>query len=303
MKPVVILKDVNKTYRDFWGRRRVIAVHSLSFSVEKGEIFGLLGPNGSGKTTTLKLILGLVFQTEGKIWLFEKEPSNVNVKQHIGFLPEESYLYPFLTAEESLRFYANFFDIPKKERNSRITDLLALVGLSDAKDRPVSEFSKGMARRLGLAQALINDPELLLLDEPTSGLDPIGTHEVKTLIKELRDKGKTIVLCSHLLADVEDVCDRIAILHKGELQTIGNMEDLLIMKDRLQITCQGVSDAAQEKIKALISDEGGEIISVQKERNRLENLFVSTIKGTSQVSETTSEGQDDHPPEDTQTPE
>jgi len=292
MKPVVILENVTKTYCDFWGRHRVTAVNDLSFEVNGGEIFGLLGPNGSGKTTSLKLMLGLVFPSGGKIWMFEKEPVNVGVKQKVGFLPEESYLYTFLTAEESLRFYANFFSISSKDREERIHSLLKLVGLEDTADRPVNEFSKGMARRLGLAQALINDPDLLLLDEPTSGLDPMGCHEVKSLILKLKEQGKTIILCSHLLADVEDVCDRIAILHKGTLQTVGTMEELLIMKDRLRITCRGLSEQAQAEVAACISGQGGEVICMEQERNRLEQLFISTIKNLS-----TSE--DEETPEDT----
>jgi len=281
MKAVVSLENVTKTYRDFWGRRRVVAVNGLSFSVSEGEIFGLLGPNGSGKTTTLKLLLGLVFPTEGKIWIFEKEPTSVSVKKRVGFLPEESYLYPFLTARETLVFYARFFSIPAAERKRRIESLLDLVGLRAAAHRPVREFSKGMGRRLGLAQALVNDPDLLLLDEPTSGLDPIGCHEVKNLILELKRQGKTIILCSHLLADVEDVCDRIAILHKGRLQTMGRMEDLLIMKNRMRLTCEGLPEAAEEKVRSCVEEAGGRVVAFEKERTRLEALFVETIRKVS----------------------
>jgi ABC-2 type transport system ATP-binding protein len=248
----------------------------------------LLGPNGSGKTTSLKLMLGLVFATQGKIWMFQKTPSNVAVKNRVGFLPEESYLYRFLSAEESLRFYANFFPMTAEVKRERIARLLDMVGLADAKDRPVSEFSKGMARRLGLAQALINDPDLLLLDEP-SGLDPLGTHEVKALIRKLKEDGKTIVLCSHLLADVEDVCDRIAILHRGELQVQGEMRELLIMKDRLQIICKGLADTAE--VEAAIRQAGGELVSVEQERSRLEDLFVETIRGGSVSSDVSEDGQ------------
>lgn len=279
MKPVVALEDVNKVYRDFWGRKRVIAVNDLSFSVEPGEVFGLLGPNGSGKTTSLKLMLGLVFPTSGKLWIFEREPTSVSVKEKVGFLPEESYLYTFLTARESLRFYANLFSIPSAEKEKRITELLELVNLKDAAEQRVNEFSKGMARRLGLAQALINDPDLLLLDEPTSGLDPMGCHEVKKLILRLKQRGKTVVLCSHLLADVEDVCDRIAILYRGVLQTVGTLEELLVQQDRLKITCRGLSeDTIRGEVAESVAKAGGEIVSVEQEKNRLEQLFISIIE-------------------------
>ncbi|MFH1708988.1 MAG: ABC transporter ATP-binding protein [Planctomycetota bacterium] len=275
MKPI-ILENVTKVYRDFWGRTKAEAVHDLSFGVEPGEVFGLLGPNGSGKTTTLKLMLGLVFPTRGKLWMFEKEPANVAVKRRIGFLPEESYLYSFLTAAESLRFYARFFDLP--DRPGRIRELLDLVGLAYAQNRPVREYSKGMARRLGLAQALVNEPDLLLLDEPTSGLDPIGSHEVKDLIRNLKARGTTIILCSHLLADVEDVCDRIAILHKGRLQVMGRVDDLLVRRERLQITCTGLDAAGRERVTAGVAASGGTVVEVREERTRLEDLFVRTIR-------------------------
>ena len=207
---VVETRNLSKVYRDFWGRQKVRALKALDLEIHKGEIFGLLGPNGSGKTTTIKLLLGLLFPTSGRALVFGREATDVSKNERLGYLPEESYLYRFLNAEETLDFYGRLFDMPAAVRRKRAAELIDLVGLNWAKRRQLKEYSKGMARRIGLAQALINDPELILLDEPTSGLDPIGTREMKDLILKLKAQGKTVLMSSHLLADVQDVCDRIA---------------------------------------------------------------------------------------------
>lgn len=224
---VIQIRNLSKVYRDFWGRAKVQALKSLSLDVHKGEVFGLLGPNGSGKTTTLKLLLGLLFPTEGDITVLGKQASNVDKNEKIGYLPEESYLYRFLNAEETLDFYGRLFKMSGRERRKRASELIEMVGLKHARRRQLKEYSKGMTRRIGLAQALINNPDLVMLDEPTSGLDPIGTREMKDLILKLKSEGKTVVMCSHLLADVQDVCDRIAILFQGELKELGHVNDLL----------------------------------------------------------------------------
>ena len=223
----------------------------------RGEIFGLLGPNGSGKTTTIKLLLGLLFATEGEALIFNESTTNVAKNERIGYLPEESYLYKFLNAEETLQFYGRLFKISRGERNKRVGQLIDMVGLTSAKHRQLREYSKGMQRRIGLAQALINNPELILLDEPTSGLDPIGTSEIKQLIRDLREQGKTIVLSGHLLADMQDICDRIAILHRGELKEIGRVSDLLTVQDVTQIKARNLSAAAIEEIRDVIHRHGG----------------------------------------------
>src|SRR5215204_1066685 len=202
---VIEIRNLSKVYRDFWGRSKVRALKSLSLNVERGEIFGLLGPNGSGKTTTIKLLLGLLFPSSGEANVLGKPASDVGKNERLGYLPEESYLYKFLNAEETLDFYGRLFNIPPTVRKRRINELIELVKIGHARKRILKEYSKGMTRRIGLAQSLINDPELILLDEPTSGLDPIGTREMKNRILDLRKQGKTIVLCSHLLADVQDV--------------------------------------------------------------------------------------------------
>ena len=218
---------LTKIFRDFWMRARAKAVDGIDFAIEPGTIFGMLGPNGSGKSTTIKMILGLLRPTSGRLAVFGRPPTDVAVKKHIGFLPEESYLYRYLTPLETLDYYGQLFRIGRAERRRRSEELLEMVGLSAVAHRPVGEFSKGMTRRIGLAQALINDPDLLILDEPTSGLDPIGTRQVKELLIELRGRGKTILLSSHLLGDVQDVCDDMIMLYGGRIQARGTVDELL----------------------------------------------------------------------------
>jgi ABC-2 type transport system ATP-binding protein len=275
---VVETRNLSKIYRDFWGRQKVRALKPLDLSIYRGEIFGLLGPNGSGKTTTIKLLLGLLFPTTGEALVFGRDATDVGKNERIGFLPEESYLYRFLNAEETLDFYGRLFKMPSNVRRRRTAELIDLVGLNWAKRRQLREYSKGMARRIGLAQALINDPELILLDEPTSGLDPIGTREMKDLILKLKSEGKTIVMCSHLLADVQDVCDRIAILHQGELKELGRVDSLLRMRDLTQIRVSGLDDAAKAEIRAVIERHHGMLASMDNPTTTLEELFLSIVR-------------------------
>src|SRR5436189_2166401 len=215
---VVETRRLTKIYRDFWGRQKKRALNALDLQINRGEIFGLLGPNGSGKTTTIKLLLGLLFPTDGDAFVFGEPAALVGKNVRIVYLPEESYLYRFLNAEETLDFYGRLFNMPPGERKKRSERLIDIVGLNADKKRSLREYSKGMRQRIGLAQALINDPELVILDEPTSGLDPLGTIWMKELIVKLREQGKTVLMCSHRLDDVQDVCDRIAILYNGDLQ-------------------------------------------------------------------------------------
>ena len=276
---IVEIRNLQKVYRDFWGRQKVRALKGLDLEIHRGEIFGLLGPNGSGKTTTMKLILGLLFPTEGEVRVFGMSSTDVRKNQRIGFLPEESYLYRFLNAEETLSFYAQLFNIPARERRQRVNELIELVGLGWARRRQLREYSKGMARRIGLAQALINDPDLILLDEPTTGLDPIGTREMKDLILRLRDEhGKTILMSSHLLTDVQDVCDRIAILHQGELKELGRVEDLLRVEEITEFRAKGLSKEAEEEIKQVIAKHNGELLSMTNPTTTLEELFLRIVR-------------------------
>jgi len=280
MSEEIILQTraLSKVYRDFWGRQKVRALKGLDLEVRRGEVFGLLGPNGSGKTTTIKLLLGLLFPTEGEALVFGKPASDVAKNERLGYLPEESYLYRFLTADETLDFYGRLFDMPSDVRRKRIDELIEMVGLQKARKRQLQEYSKGMTRRIGLAQALINDPELIMLDEPTSGLDPIGTREMKDMILRLKDEGKTIVMCSHLLADVQDVCDRIAILHQGELKELGRVDELLKVADVTQIRAKNLSVDCQKEVRDVIARHQGELVSMDNPTTTLEELFLEIVR-------------------------
>ncbi len=223
---VVELKGIRKTFVDFWMRPTVKAVDGLDLAVPAGEVFGLLGPNGSGKSTTIKMILGLMKPTSGTLSLFGLPPDSIAARKRLGYLPELSYLHPFLTAKETLLYYAGLCGLSRKESRARADELLEMVGLADVASRAVGGFSKGMARRVALASSLIGKPELLVMDEPTSGLDPVSTSEVKTLVKTLAKGGMTILMTSHLLADAEDVCDRISILNHGRKVAEGRVKDI-----------------------------------------------------------------------------
>tara|TARA_B100000029_G_scaffold482294_1_gene532150 strand:- start:680 stop:1756 length:1077 start_codon:yes stop_codon:yes gene_type:complete len=275
---IIKIRNLSKIYRDFWGRPKVQALKSLSLDVQKGEIFGLLGPNGSGKTTTMKLLLGLLFPSGGDISILGASATDVEKNERIGYLPEESYLYRFLNAVETLDFYGRLFNITKAERQERVNHYIDMVGLSHAKHRQLKEYSKGMTRRIGLAQALINDPDLVLLDEPTTGLDPLGTRDMKDLILKLRDEGKTVVMCSHLLADVQDVCDRIAILFEGELKQLGRVEDLLKEQDRTQLMTSKLDDAALADIRDVLERHGAAVETIEQPTSTLEELFLRTVE-------------------------
>ena len=275
---VIETRALSKVYRDFWGRQKVRALKALDLEIRRGEVFGLLGPNGSGKTTTIKLLLGLLFPTDGQAIVLGRESTDVGKNERIGYLPEESYLYKFLNAEETLDFYARLFDIPPKDRQQRIDRLIGLVGLDRARKRHLREYSKGMTRRIGLAQALINEPELILLDEPTSGLDPIGTREMKDMILQLKSEGRTIVMCSHLLADVQDVCDRIAILHQGELKEMGRVDDLLTVADVTQIRGRNLTEACKSEIRDVIARHQGEVLQIDNPTTTLEDLFLEIVR-------------------------
>jgi ABC-2 type transport system ATP-binding protein len=287
MKYAIETFSLTKIFSDWWGRDKVYAVDDLNLQIRYNEVFGLLGPNGSGKTTTLKLLLGLLYPTKGKAIVLGGDGADPKINARIGFLPEESYLYRYLNARETLDFYGRLFGLPAKVREIRIEALLDMVGLKAVANRPVGTFSKGMARRIGLAQTLINDPELLVLDEPTTGLDPIGTRQIKDLILELAKRGKTILLCSHLLADVEDICDRIAILYGGKIQTEGEVKDLLQQTNKRQITTDAISDTAVEKIKQIVQDEHADCV-VTSPMDKLETFFIKTVAAAQQQAPTTS---------------
>jgi ABC-2 type transport system ATP-binding protein len=275
---VIEARGLAKSYRDFWGRLKVRALKGLDLQIRRGEIFGLLGPNGSGKTTTIKLLLGLLFPTSGSAFVLGQSASSVSKNERIGYLPEESYLYKFLNAEETLDFYGRLFSLPKKVRKERTAQLLEKVGIGAARKRQLREYSKGMTRRIGLAQALINDPDLIILDEPTTGLDPIGCREMKDLIIDLKRQGKTVLMCSHLLADVQDVCDRIAVLHQGELKELGRVDALLKVRDVTEIRAGGLSEDCKREIVETIKRHGGQVHSIDHPTTTLEELFLEIVQ-------------------------
>jgi ABC-2 type transport system ATP-binding protein len=278
-EPIVAAQQLTKVFKDFWMRDRARAVDSVSFEIRPHEIFGLLGPNGSGKSTTIKMILGLLKRTSGRLAVFGKPPTDVSSKKRIGYLPEESYLYPFLDARETLEYYGKLFEIDRNVRQRRIDELIDMVGLGNAQFRTVREYSKGMQRRLGLAQALINDPDFLILDEPTTGLDPIGTRQVKDLIIELGRRGKTVLLSSHLLADVEDCVDRMIILYGGKVRAQGTCGDLLESQSRTSIETETLDEDTVSEIDRVIRNRtGGAILKVTRPRQTLEALFLDIVE-------------------------
>ena len=279
--PVVAAERLTKVFRDFWMRPRARAVDEITFESRPKEIFGLLGPNGSGKSTTIKMILGLLRPTRGRLVVFGKPASDVATKKRIGFLPEESYFYGFLNARETLDYYGKLFGLARAERTRRTDELLEMVGLVGAQYRPIREYSKGMQRRIGIAQALINDPEFLILDEPTTGLDPLGTRQVKDLIIELGRRGKTILLSSHLLADVEDVVDRMIILYGGQIREEGPRDELLLEHSRTTIQTDALDDATIAEIDEVLRRRSGgqrAILEVSHPRQKLEDKFLDIVR-------------------------
>ena len=286
---VVSVSGLTKVFKDFWGRPKALAVDGVDFEVRRGEVFGLLGPNGSGKSTTVKLILGLLNPTRGHILVFGHSPRHVATKARIGYLPEESYLYRYLDSRETLDFFGNLFELAKDKRADRTEQLLEMVGLRQVQRRAVGEFSKGMQRRIGLAQALINDPDLVILDEPTSGLDPIGCREVKDLIRALAGRGKTVILSSHLLADVEDVCDRVVIYYGGRVQAMGALRELLAKPDSLRITTPALPRETIERLLSLIrKDVAEDRVRIDTPTQNLENYFLEVVKNAQQAAAQTS---------------
>lgn len=275
---IVRAVGLTKEFRDFWGRPKAKAVNDIDFEIYPGEVVGLLGPNGSGKSTTVKMLLGLLYPTGGRLSVMGRSPRAVETKREIGYLPEDSYLYKYLTAEETLDFFGSLFNLSRADRKNRIDQLLEMVGLAHARRRRVGEFSKGMARRIGLAQAMINDPAFLILDEPTSGLDPLGCKEVKDLILALKKRGKTVVITSHLLSDIEDICDRVIILYGGKIRATGSLNELLTVTDENRITTPALPPAAMARLVELLrSSLDGENFRIDHPRRSLEEFFLDVI--------------------------
>jgi len=286
---VVVARGLTKVFKDFWGRAKARAVDNVDFEIRRGEVFGLLGPNGSGKSTTIKMLLGLLYPTKGHIEVFGHSPRHVQTKSRIGYLPEESYLYRFLDSGETVDFFGKLFELSDADRKRRTEQLLEMVGLSQVRRRVVGEFSKGMQRRVGLAQALINDPDLVILDEPTAGLDPIGCREIKDLILALAARGKTVILSSHLLSDVEDVCDRVVIYFGGKIQAMGSMGELLAEPDSVQFRTPALDRASTERILGMMRQEiqSGDI-DVSVPNQSLERYFLNIVETARNASKDTS---------------
>lgn len=310
MDQIIKVDNLCKTFRTPFRRKRVDAVCDVSFTVRRGEIFGFLGPNGAGKTTTIKMLTGLIQPTSGSISMLGGDPEDLSVRARIGFLPEQPYFYDYLTPVELLDVFGRIFGIPSKIRKERIESLLSQVGLFEARNRTLRKFSKGMLQRTGIAQALLNDPELVILDEPLSGLDPVGRKEVNDLIATLRQQGKTIFFSSHILADIERLCDRVVILDRGVTKAAGTLSDLLASDSgEREILAGGITDvsrlatldgvlrcetygtdavrivcesAASDRLVGTLLQAGGSILGVNDRRISLEQLFVSrTIRDKS----------------------
>ena len=273
----VEIEHLTKVFRVPMRRERVVAVRDLSLRVERGEVYGLLGPNGSGKSTTLKIVLGLVTATRGRTRVFGEDSRLVRSRKDVGFLPENPYFYKFLTGAETVRFFGKLSGLGGGFLEARTRELLDLVGLSEAADRRVGGYSKGMLQRIGLAQALVQDPGLLVLDEPTAGVDPVGSREIRDLILELKSRGKTVLLCSHLLSQVQEICDRVGILARGSLVREGRVEDLLAVRDRTEMVLENASPEKLAALQAAADSLGLKVVSAGRPQTTLENLFLEAI--------------------------
>lgn len=276
--PVIKASGLTKIFRDFWHRPVVSAVKDINFEIFPGEIFGFLGPNGSGKSTTLRMILGLLKPTAGILRVLGAPPQDVNSKSKIGYLPEESCLYPFLTARETLMFYGSLFNLESSVLKERVNQLIEMTGLQYAARRRTGEFSKGMLRRIGLAQALINDPDLIILDEPTSGLDPVGCRQVKDLILTLAERGKTVLISSHLLADMESVCRRVAIMSNGNIIVQGRLDELLENIAVCRFCVQAADDQQIRAILQFLRLQTGVSAQMDHPCKTLEQFFLETVE-------------------------
>lgn len=276
--PPVEIEHLTKVFRIPMRRERVVAVRDLSLRVEAGEVYGLLGPNGSGKSTTLKILLGLVSATRGTTRVFGEDSGLVRSRKDVGFLPENPYFYKFLTGAETVRFFGKLGGLGRKQLESRVEEMLELVGLTEAAGRRVGGYSKGMLQRIGLAQALVQDPGLLVLDEPTAGVDPVGSREIRDLILALKARGKTILLCSHLLSQVQEICDRVGILARGVLVREGRVDELLSVRDRTELVLENASPENLAALQAAAERLGVKVVSSGRPQTTLENLFLESIE-------------------------
>ncbi|HEX8076676.1 MAG TPA: ABC transporter ATP-binding protein [Chthoniobacterales bacterium] len=277
-EPAVALTGVTKIFPVPFQRRAVVAVRDLNLEVAAGQIYGLLGPNGSGKSTTLKIILGLVTPTHGQARIFGRDSDRVASRESVGFLPESPYFYKFLTGEETLRFYGKLCGLRGATLKQRVEEMLELVGLTNARKRRLGVYSKGMLQRIGLAQALVQEPALLVLDEPTAGVDPTGAREIRDLILDLKRRGITVLLSSHLLGQVQEICDRVGILANGVLVREGALSELLGIENQTQLVLEGAGEELLAEIEALAARSGARVIERGLPRTSLEQLFLDATK-------------------------
>jgi len=274
--PAVHIENLTKVYPVPLRRQRVVAVNKMTLTVGEGEVYGLLGPNGSGKSTTLKVLLGLVTPTRGKAEIFGLDSRDYQSRAGVGFLPENPYFYKFLTAEETLRFYGKICGMGGRALKNRIAELIALVGLGDARHRRVGGFSKGMLQRIGLAQALVQDPKLVVLDEPTAGVDPEGSRQIRDLLLDLKKRGKTVLLTSHLLSQVQEVCDRVGIMARGEMVREGSLGELVSIERQTEFVVEDAPEGLREKIEALVKESGARFVSTRHPQRSLEGVFLES---------------------------
>jgi ABC-2 type transport system ATP-binding protein len=282
----VAVEGLTKVFPIPFRRQSITAVRDLNLQVESGEVYGLLGPNGSGKSTTLKIILGLVSPTCGRTQIFGRDSSEVATREAVGFLPESPYFYKFLTGTETLRFFGKLCGLSGSELTDRVQELLDLVGLTEARNQRLSTYSKGMLQRIGLAQALINEPKLVVLDEPTAGVDPAGSRDIRNLIVDLKNRGVTVLISSHLLEHVEEVCDRVGILSKGALVREGPLDELIEIEDRTEFVLQNASSKLLKEIEKLATRSKAKVIERRTSRTTLERLFLDATSENNPVKDT-----------------
>jgi ABC-2 type transport system ATP-binding protein len=270
----ISIKNLTKVFPIPLRRERIVAVRNLSLDVEPGQVYGLLGPNGSGKSTTMKIVLGLVSPSAGSTHIFGRDSREVESREEVGFLPENPYFYKFLTGVETLHFYGKICGLHGAKLRDRAAELLNLVGLESAADRRLGGYSKGMLQRIGLAQALIQQPRLLVLDEPTAGVDPAGSREIRDLILDFKKRGITVLLCSHLLSQVQEICDRIGILHKGVLVREGQLNDLISIENQTELILEGATPEVLAQIHALLDQSGAHVLAERRPQTTLEKFFL-----------------------------
>jgi ABC-2 type transport system ATP-binding protein len=279
MSAAIAIRDLTKVFPIPFKKETVTAVENLSLTVEPGQVYGLLGPNGSGKSTTMKIVLGLVSPTSGHTEIFGRDSTRVESRDFVGFLPENPYFYKFLTGMETLVFFGKLSGLSGAKLRDRAKELLRIVGLENAADRRVGGYSKGMLQRIGMAQALVQEPRLLVLDEPTAGVDPAGSREIRDLILDFKSRGITVLLCSHLLSQVQEICDRIGILHQGRLVREGRLEDLIAIENQTEMVLENASPELLAELRAKVEAAGARVVQTHKPQQNLERYFLDVTSG------------------------